>query len=99
MIIEDRDKRLSHHGGYLKDYNSEDLIQLTFDFTSSYKSTQDILLGREYRSIYKKKDGSIIVRVTKYRPIQDSDNWVIPGHINGYGHELLDYYEQYKFKF
>lgn len=92
-------KRFSYRGKYLSDYNQEEIEQLAFDFTSNYASTNEIYLSKECRSIYKKKDGSLIVRVTKYRPILDSYNRVMPGHINGYGHELVDYYEQYKFKF
>lgn len=99
MIIEEIDKyRLSYHDRYLKDYSREELIQLAFDFTSTY-SDYNPSISKECRSVYKKQDGTLIVRVTKHRPIQDSDNWCTPGYINGYGHEMVDYYEQYKFKF
>lgn len=99
MIIEDIDKkRLSYHDRYLKDYSQEDLRQLAFDFTSSYNDYNPPI-SKECRSVYKKQDGTLVVRITKHRPIQDSDNWCIPGYVNGYGHEMVDFYEQYKFKF
>lgn len=99
MIIEEIDKnRLSYRDRYLKDYSQEELRQLAFDFTSYYNDYNPPIC-KECHSVYKKQDGSLIVRITKYRPIQDSEHRCSPGYINGYGHELVDVYEQYKFKF
>ncbi len=84
-----------------KIYSAGDLTQLSFDFTSTYNDNLYNYysnITKECRSIYKKQDGSLVVRVTKHRPIKDSEHWCSPGHINGYGHKMVDYYEQYKFK-
>ena len=99
MIIEEVDKnRLSYKDRYLKDYTQEEIRQLSFDFSSSYEPYEP-LITVECRSIYKKQDGSLVVKVTKHRPIEDSEHWCTPGYINGYGHKMVDYYEQYKFEF
>ena len=74
MIRDEFDNsRLSYRNRYLKDFSSDDIRQLSFDFSSSYKPYNAVIL-KECRSIYKKKDG-----------------------VNGYGHKMVDYYEQYKF--
>ena len=97
MIRDEFDNsRLSYRNRYLKDFSSDDIKQLSFDFSSSYKPYNAVIL-KECRSIYKKKDGTLIVRITKHRPIQDSEHWCSPGYVNGYGHKMVDYYEQYKF--
>lgn len=98
MYIEESiNKRLSYHDRKLKDYNHNDLKQLAFDFTPYYNDYNPPI-SKECHSIYKKQDGSLIVKITKYRPIQDSYHRRSPGYVNGYGHKLVDVYEQYKFK-
>ena len=97
MIIEEINKdKLSCHDRLIKNYDCDKLRQLAFDFTSTYVNYYPPI-SKECHSIYKKKDGSLVVRITKYRPILDSQHRISPGYINGYGHELVDIYEQFKF--
>ncbi len=99
MIVEEHDtKFLSYRERSLKIYTCEELCQLAFDFKPYYNSYSPPIV-KECHSVYRKEDGSLIVRKTKHRPIQDSEHWCSPGYVNGYGHKMVDYYEQYKFDF
>ena len=97
MILEDINRdRLSYRAQYFKDFSEQDIRQLMFDFSNCLDNNY-IPITRDVCSIYQKKDGSLVTKITKGRPFQDSCNWIQPGYINGYGHKLIDCYEQYKF--
>lgn len=95
MIVDDLDRH-KYFLSYNEKYNEENICQMKFDFESTYVSSL-YSINSEYRSIYKNKDGKLIIRITNNIPNTSYGGRAYVGYVNGYGHQLVDYYQQYKF--
>lgn len=79
---------------YLKDSN----VQIKFDLDIDNRSYDEFICGECHTIYYNKNNNKVFKKITRTRPIDSEKNRIGIGYVNAYNHQVLNTYQQYRFK-